>query len=336
MMDTLSSPVSVFASLVSPYVVRLSGQGRVRMLKKIQKKFAKTASDLNYKFKEFQYAKHLPALEASDQQIIDEIKTEGVAIRTLEELQYPDTQALQQSFQCLIRDLEGTSSLLKPGEMDYKTGFTHCVPANPSRIAQAYPDLYLWGMSDRILDMVENYIGLPVAYHGVIARKEINDAKQVGSRRWHYDQEDRNIIRISIYLNDVGVEDGPFEYIPKPVTPSPRSVYRVSTMPTDEELETIVPRSQWKSCPGKAGTVVFAATAKVLHHGKVPTSTRERIAVSYYYTSRQPTGAELCRTFSFSEGVPYITQPLSQRQRDCLWEYQDLLPATARTLASVK
>jgi hypothetical protein len=306
------------------------------MFKKVQNKFVQTTSELNYKLKQLKHTKHLPALEQSDRQIIDEINAEGVAIRSLEELQYPDTQALQRSFQSLIQDLEGTSSLLQPGEMDYKTGFTHCVPANPSRIARAYPDLYLWGMSERILDLVENYIGLPVAYHGVIARKEINDAKQVGSRRWHYDQEDRNIIRISIYLNDVGVEDGPFEYIPKPVTPSPRSVYRVSTMPTDEELETIVPRDQWKSCPGTAGTVVFAATAKVLHHGKVPTSTRERIAVSYYYTSRQPTGAELCRTFSFREGVPFITQPLSQRQRDCLWEYQELLPQSAKVPVVMK
>jgi hypothetical protein len=292
------------------------------MLEKIQKKVTKTASTLSYKLEQAKYARQLPTLSTVHRQIVEEINREGVAVRSLDELLVDSTPSLHGAFQHLMQDLKD-AALLKPEETDYKTGFSHCVPANPTRIARAYPDLYMWGLDDRILDLIENCIGLPVAYHGVIARKEINDGQQVGSRRWHQDQEDRNIIRISIYLNDVGIEDGPFEYVPKPLTPSPRLF---NGMVTDEQMAKAVPPEQWKACTGAAGTVVLAATAKVFHHGKVPTSNRERIAVSYYYTSRQPTGADLCRTYSFRAGIPLLNQPLTQRQREALWEYQDLLP----------
>jgi hypothetical protein len=293
------------------------------MFKKLQKKFAETTSDLSYKLEQLKYATQLPALSETDRQIVDEINHEGVAIRSIDQLSFPSTAALRESFKCLIADLKD-KPLAKPEELEYKMGFDHCVPANPSRIAKAYPDLYLWGLDDRVLDIIENCIGMPVAYHGVIARKEINDGRQLGSRRWHKDAEDRNIIRISIYLNDVGEEDGPFEYVPRYVK-LPHAAKSLD-MPSDEDMASIVPASEWKACTGTAGTVVFAATGKIFHHGKVPTSKQERIAISYYYTSRQPTGAELCRTFSFQTGIPFITQPLSQRQREALWEYQALLP----------
>lgn len=300
-------------------------------LQKVGKKFAKASSTLSYRLAQAKYAKQLPALSAIDREIVDEVNREGIAIRSLEDLGFASTSSLHKACHSLIEDLERP---LGSEGMEYSMGFTHCVPAKPSRIAKEYPDLYLWGLDDRILNIIENCIGLPPAYHGVIARKEINDAKQVGSRLWHQDQEDRNIIRISIYLNDIGVDDGPFEYIPKALTPCPSAFKDTNYMASDAAMAKVVPPSQWKACTGSAGTVIFAATAKVFHHGKVPRSNVERIAVSYYYTSQNPTNEELCRTYSFQSGIPFLTHPLNERQRNALWEYKELLPSLEQETVS--
>ncbi|MBD2025452.1 hypothetical protein [Leptolyngbya sp. FACHB-711] len=295
------------------------------ILHKVQKKISETASDFSYRLEQVKYAQKLPALSPVDRQIVDEINHEGVAVRSLDDLCFSSTPSLQEASNRLIQNL-GKSAFANPEEIEYEEGFRHCAPVNPSRIAKEYPALYLWGLDDRILNIVENCIGLPIAYHGVIARKEANDGKQVGTRLWHRDQDDRNIIRISIYLNDVGIEDSPFEYIPKSLTPSMRSFKASNYVIDDDAMAAAVSPCQWKACTGLAGTIIFAAAAQVFHHGKVPRSNRQRIAASYHYTSRQPTNPQLCKTFSFKSGIPFMDHPFTARQREVLWEYQNLLP----------
>jgi hypothetical protein len=295
------------------------------ILKKIQTKIAKTISGFNYRLDQLKYVRKLPNLSTADRQIVDEINREGVAVRSLNDLCFDSTLALQSASERLVQNLE-KSAFVNPRTIEYETGFRHCIPVNPSQIAKEYPALYLWGLDDRILAIIEHCIGLPIAYHGVTVRKEINDGKQIGTRLWHQDQDDRNIIRISIYLNDVGIDDGPFEYIPKALTPSMRLFKDTNYVITDDAMASVIPPSQWKACTGSAGTIIFAAAAKVFHHGKVPRSNHQRIAASYHYTSRSPTNPELCKTFSFKSGLPFLDHAFTARQRQVLWEYQDLLP----------
>jgi hypothetical protein len=292
---------------------------------KIRKKTARVTSDFSYRLAQLHYAKKLPALSATDRRIVDEINREGVAVRSLSDLCLSSTPFLQKASEHLVQDME-TSAFINPENTEYKMGFRHCIPVNPSQIAKEYPALYLWGLDDRILNIVEHCIGLPIAYHGVTVRKEINDGTQVGTRLWHQDQDDRNIIRISIYFNDVGIDDGPFEFIPKALTPSMRSFKAANYVITDDVMAKVIPPSQWKAYTGSAGTIIFAAAAKVFHHGKVPRSNRQRIAASYHYTSRQPTNPRLCKIFSFKSGLPFLHHSFTARQRDVLWEYQDFLP----------
>jgi hypothetical protein len=288
-------------------------------VRKVGNRLARVESRARYEVERLQHRSKRPHLSDSHRKIVEEIEQEGVCIRTLAGLGVPCTPAFVQAFEPLVRDLEGSTlganGNQQAGKLEYGYGFEHCVPVNPSRIAQAYPALYLWGLDEVILDIVENCIGLPVTYHGVLARREINDGKQIGSRLWHNDAEDRIIIRVNTYVTDVRVEDGPFEYVPKPISP-PHGTF--SSMVDDAAVAKVVPREFWKACPGPAHTVIIAATSQVLHHGKVPTSDRRRIAVSHYYTSRHPTCEELCRAFSFAPGLPYIKAPLSKRQREAL------------------
>lgn len=291
------------------------------LIQKIQTRLVNVWSFLKYQLNRFMYAPRLLVLSAFDQTIVDELKREGVAVRSLDDLRFSSTPSLRQAFTQLIRDLQGDCP-----DPEIQITTANCVSIHPQRIAQAYPDLYLWGLSDRLLNIVEHYIGVPTVFHGVLARQEIPNGQQVLTRLWHTDREDQNIVRINIYVNDVGTEDGPFEYIPKPLTPSLRHFKRFGYQITDAVLAKVVAPRRWKTCTGAAGTVIFAATGQILHHGKVPVSAAQRIAVSYYYTGTEPAGIALCEQYSFMPGLPYLNAELTQRQRQALGKYQALLP----------
>ncbi|MBD1927467.1 hypothetical protein H6F74_14625 [Trichocoleus sp. FACHB-90] len=81
--------------------------------------------------------------------------------------------------------------------------------ASPNQIMN-HPDIFLWELEERFLNIVENYIGVPVAYHGVSVRRDMLDGEQVGTRQWHIDIEDRRMVKVIVYFNDVNDEGGPY------------------------------------------------------------------------------------------------------------------------------
>jgi hypothetical protein len=293
------------------------------LIRKLQNRLVKISSFVKYQLGKALYASRLPVLSEFDQRIVEDVKREGVAVRSLESLLLSSNPSLRETFDKLVHDLQ-----TQPHDPEIQVATSNCISIHPIRIAKAYPELYLWGLDERLLNIVENYIGLPIIFHGVLARQEIPNGQQVLTRLWHTDREDCNILRINIYVNDVGLDDGPFEYIPKSSTPSLRHFKKSGYQITDEALARVIPPRQWKACTGSAGTVIFAATGKVLHHGKVPLSSRQRIAVSYYYTGTQPTGEALCQRYSFMPGLPYLERDLTSWQRQALGKYQALLPVS--------
>lgn len=178
----------------------------------------------------------------------------------------------------------------------------------------------MWGLENRILDILENYYGVPVACIGANLRRDIANQQQIGTRLWHLDGEDRKVIKIGIYLHDVGSENGPFEYIPRRFTPSYRSFKHINYAITDEAMNKVVPASKWKSCLGSAGTVIFADNAKIFHHGKIPES--DRYTLFYAYTSRKPKRPEHCRVSPWREGLPLLAGKLSTRQQASIWNWE--------------
>lgn len=295
-----------------------------RVVRRLGNLVEDTVGRANYRVRQLGHAPHLPPLGVVAQRVVNDVNEQGISVLPLGDLPCPSNASLLEVLPRVNADMD---ALPTDGShlIEYPSGFDHCVPLNPTDIARAYPALYLWGLDERILDIIENCIGLPIAYHGVIARKEVVDGEFRGTRNWHRDMEDRNIIRISIYLSDVlDADGGPFEYIPKPLTPPDRAFVGHEGRISDDVMRKIVPESAWKRCVGPAGTVIFGAVAKVYHHGKMPK--RPRKAISYYYTTREPTNEVLCREYSFQRGVPYIDgSHLSPRQMDVLWHYRQLI-----------
>ncbi|MBW4632557.1 MAG: phytanoyl-CoA dioxygenase family protein [Iphinoe sp. HA4291-MV1] len=255
-------------------------------------KISQLKSELSYRAAFVNHARKLPALKESDRVIVDSLKRDGVYVTTLEKLELGSTSGLlQASYNQLSRITGGNNSHLT------------------KRLPQIYtvtdlPAFSQWGREQKLLNIIENYIGLPVAFHGVHLRKDLPNENQFGTLLWHKDSEDRRMVKIIIYLSDVEEKHGPFEYVPVSST----SLYSLNYYRiyyklwrsgylgiTDEQLQEVIPQHKWKSCPGPAGTVIFTDPKTTLHHGTL--RTEERPALFFAYTANPPKRPELCTQY---------------------------------------
>jgi hypothetical protein len=85
------------------------------------------------------------------------------------------------------------------------------------RDAENYRSLVLWGVSPALLRIAQHYFGLPAAYDGPKVAFTPVDGRQAGTRLWHRDREDRRMIKVAIYLNDVTEGGGPLQAIKRNV-----------------------------------------------------------------------------------------------------------------------
>ena len=255
-------------------------------------KISTISSELNYRVSLWHHGKNLPAISAKDQLIVDTLKTSGVYITSLENLGFLSTATM------LATANTCADSMVNP--RDIHAGY---------KLPQIYtvtdlPEFLNWGIETRLQNIIEHYIGLPIAFHGVHVRKDFPNKKQLETLLWHKDSEDRRMIKVIIYLNDVTEEHGPFEYIPLPANSLEQvnnyrvdyGLWRVNFLGiNDDKMMKVIPKSAWKSCPGKAGTVIFADVRNILHHGTV--RTQERSTIFFTYTAKSPKRPELCTQY---------------------------------------
>ncbi|AKG23276.1 phytanoyl-CoA dioxygenase (PhyH) [Calothrix sp. 336/3] len=263
------------------------------MLKAIKNKLNALSSEMVYRLAIINHGRKLPKLEnEGDRQIVETLKRDGVYVTTLSELGIDSTTTLMHFAEKYLSQMAAVRN----------QALSHKLP-------QIYtmtdiPEFYDWGREDRILSIIENYMSLPVAYHGVHLRKDFPNAEQFDTLLWHKDAEDRKLIKIMIYLDDVDLEHGPFECIPGSVTPlySRRyhQIYQQLAKSghlgiTDAEVEAAIPKTLWKTCTGVKGTVIFVDTKKCLHHGCL--RTQERPTLHFVYTTNPPRRPELCTQY---------------------------------------
>lgn len=246
------------------------------------------------------HAAALPDLAGLDARICDGLLREGIFVTSLEELGIPASAEMFSAAQAMARDYapqaharaaRGEKYLMLPAEQ-----------------VLMKPHLFTWGLHDRLLDIAECHIGLPPAYDGMALVYSVADGKEEATRRWHRDREDRHMVRIAIYLNDVGPDGGPFE---------------LDRRGTDAEAAD--DPSAILSCPGAAGTVIFADTSRCLHRGR-PAVT-DRMAIFYSYFSRRPLRSFYCERSGLSRAqISALTRAMPARQVESALWYKTLPP----------
>jgi hypothetical protein len=256
------------------------------------------------------HEEHLPKLDSSERAIVDRLEHEGICITSLAELAIPESQELLDSAEPITKELAQLSR--SPSHAG-----KHTLMATADHLLQ-HPEILAWGLSERILKIVECYLGVPVGYGGLSFYYSVADGRDAGPRIWHRDKEDWRMIKVAVYLNDVDESGGPYQSVN-----SETNSWLVETLPkyqglTHTEMQELLNKTStdWLvSCVGKAGTVIFTDTSRCYHRGKPPIHT-DRSAIFFHYFSSRPKNPFYCDR-----------SPLSSRQ---IVEFDNQLPPQLR------
>ncbi|WP_242137441.1 hypothetical protein [Sphingomonas sp. TREG-RG-20F-R18-01] len=264
----------------------------------------------------------LPRLTPAQDAILAEVDQRGVSQRDIATLGIPGSGAMLLSAADLAQAWADRLRARGREGIDFLY-----VPAD--EIAR-HPEIYRFGLDAGLLDLVEAYIGLPIAYDGVTLQYTVADGRPVSTRKWHRDREDRRMVKMAIYLTDVDAAGGPFQLLPilDPASyeTGPRDMFYLRE--ADEvEQDGCVLGTRPISCEGPAGTAVFADTARFFHRGK-PATGNDRAALFFSYFARIPERPFFCYRSGLSyRQIAAMTDDLSPRQRAAaLWRQTLPLP----------
>jgi hypothetical protein len=237
--------------------------------------------------------------------IVEALRRSGGVVTSLDALGIPKTHEMRVAADEIFRAIAGRAA--------GKGGF---VASAPQEEINRHPALIRWGLDERLLDIVENYISMPVDYRGLTVRRDIMGGDQLETRLWHRDYEDRKIVKIIVYLNDVDRGGGAYEFIPR----THLSIWRVGPLAgasgriDEPTMRRVVPEKAWQTCSGPRGTVVFSDTCSVYHRGTIAHS-EDRQALFFCYNSRAPRSPGDCLPLFDRPRFAAAAVDLSPRQR---------------------
>ena len=289
--------------------------GKIKYLPyKLKKKFYRLP--LLYEMKEQGYqkaldyhAQFLPQLDHQGQSIVDTLRKDGTCILPIEELELASTANM------MDRAFSLANKLIAP--VDLNQSDNPEVGSDKEDLIE-FSEIIFWALEPKLLDIIENYIGLPLLYQGFAVRRSIADGQYSGVRRWHIDWEDRRLIKIIIYLNDVAEGGGPYEYISRDKTVraiAALNYYNLGYV-SDAEMKEVIAVEDWTACLAKMGSIVISDSSNVFHRAQPPTK-KERFSLTFCYTSAYPQVIWRSRKNS-REQWKAIDRTLNQRQKACL------------------
>lgn len=267
----------------------------------------------------------LPSINEKDRIIVDSLKQKGICITTLDYLGIPSTNEFVEAVNQLMEEITKISE---------KRTAKFAIESNFEQLLK-YPEIFSWGLEDRLISIVSNYLGTPLAYDTFMAHLSLDNGKETATRRWHLDNEDRKVIKIIIYFNDVDEDGGPFQYMhPEISSLLLKKVKDKYKFFQNQEIEELIPNHQkdWLTTyTGKTGTVIIVDTAHSYHRGKPPTKYARR-AVTFGYLSRRPHQPfRAGRNLLSREELSLLAAKLPPEKQACVY-WQDALPPLVKLI----
>ena len=244
----------------------------------------------------------LPTLSSSHSNMLADLNTKGVHQTNLSQLAIPDTDEM----------VRKAWEILNDRTQFYSDG-------SRNRISTAalnqHPEIFFWGANEALLDLAENYIQLPVYYLGAELKREVCDDSLEGVRCWHIDKEDRRMMKVIIYLNDVDEQGGPFECMSKPLSQTASKAMNYSSgLISDEQMEQYIPSDYWQACTGPKHSAFMVDTCSIFHRARPPIG-QDRYSITFHYISQSPLMTYEKVYFGDMEA---LNHRLSPRQKQCL------------------
>jgi hypothetical protein len=112
----------------------------------LQFPFFQKKSELAYRKQIEKYVNYLPEISPEDLTLVDSLRQEGAFVTSLQALEIPSTSLLLPSTEKLLPELRAFSS----------NG--NNVISLPYFKLMKYPEIFLWGLEERLLNIIENYM----------------------------------------------------------------------------------------------------------------------------------------------------------------------------------
>jgi hypothetical protein len=236
-----------------------------------------------------------PALDTTQQRIVDELCVEGFVVLPFGELfpapaRWDDVAAAADAFVAetedgLRREAEGEETELR------RTVKKFLVRKNAWGVDLGTDDLWLrLALDQRLLDVANTYLGMwsKLEYVDLWYTPPTEETDRQSSQRWHRDFNDRHLLKAFVYLSDVDETAGPFEYVPRsfpggelgdlwPWYPG------YDGYPPDEEFARRMEGKRVETFTGPRGTLILCNTSG-FHRGGYVTG-KARVLATWTYAS---------------------------------------------------
>ena len=259
-------------------------------------------------------------LSAAARKIVGTLNRDGIAVTSIDELS--ETKSCFDEMDATVENLLGNRrdelAELKRRANDTKTigEKTFNVELLGSPLEFSAESVFArFALQETLLDVANAYFGMyaKMRYYNVWNTFATSD-KPRESQLWHYDREDNYILKVFVYLKDVGSGAGPFTYAPKthrkgvlrgrePEFFMENGVRRT----TDEQMSAIVPQADWLRATGAKGTIIFADTRGFHKGGEAKTD--DRLMFTAMFTSP---ASESKRLLTFPKNLPLTS--LNEKQ----------------------
>jgi len=249
------------------------------------------------------------ALDDGQQQLLARLRSDGIVVVPFSDL-FDDElwEELKRSAAEFARTVEADG-----GTHSKKTKKAYLLRAyapGPAELDHGNPWLRL-GADPRLLDLVNAYLGLWAKLSYVDQWYTVPDlgaTDRVASQRWHRDYNDKHLLKVFLYMNEVDGQAGPFEYVPGSMIGGgryadvyPWEVFGEDLYPPDSELQRAIPADSSQLVTGPAGTVILCDTTG-FHRGGFARES-PRIMGVWNYVSPASLASLSERNFSVS-GLP--------------------------------
>ena len=226
----------------------------------------------------------VPNLNGVQERIVQDLVSRGIAFSSFDKL-FDD----QRRWDLLRREMNDfvNSEQVKRDVDEYTKG-SRVGQWNKGYLIRKYPERATlsvdspWlrlALDSRILNVVNTYLELwsKLYYFDLWYTLPVTGTA-IASQNWHRDPEDRKLVKIFLYFSHVTEEAGPLQYVPgSRRSGGPYSHLwrkRHQAYPPVEEFESRIPRSEWVSSVGSAGSLVFVDTTGFHRGGYATEQTR--------------------------------------------------------------
>ena len=158
-------------------------------------------------------------------------------------------------------------------------------PRDPAGLVQ-YQEVLEFALSPTIIASVTEYLGeVPYLGYASIWHTVENDLPFQDSQFYHFDHDASRQLKVFVYLDDVGIDNGPLTFIPakrsEEISEAINYDWKNHHVPDNEFAGHLKPQDEVKVVV-KSGSVVFADTSRMLHYGGRVNKGRRRVLVLQY------------------------------------------------------